>query len=174
MIPIQAFNQNQFEWIRDRVDLDWKLGLDWFRFIRIDALAWIQISEWIGIVLIGSGWISIQYFRQGCKTFFGLDRNETVLFGYKLRNDLKNVGLARNGFDSLSWQKYWIEIHPDPIKTIPIHSDIQVFNPYQSVSDWSRLNFQSESIRIIPTLDSFGLIRIEILVSDWFWLMFRN
>ena len=35
---------------------------EWF------ALARIQISEWIGIVLIGSEWIPIRYFRQGyCK-----------------------------------------------------------------------------------------------------------
>ena len=36
-----------------------RIGLEWF------ALARIQIPEWIGIVLIDSEWISIQYFRQG-------------------------------------------------------------------------------------------------------------
>ena len=35
------------------------IGPEWF------ALARIQISEWIGIVLIGSEWIPIRYFRQG-------------------------------------------------------------------------------------------------------------
>ena len=35
------------------------IGSEWF------ALARIQISEWIAIVLIGSEWIPIWYFRQG-------------------------------------------------------------------------------------------------------------
>ena len=38
-------------------------------FFRISsekfALARVQISEWIGVVLIGSEWISIRYFHQG-------------------------------------------------------------------------------------------------------------
>ena len=36
-----------------------RIGLEWF------ALARIQISKWIWIVLIDSEWILIQYFRQG-------------------------------------------------------------------------------------------------------------
>ena len=74
-----------------RIDSDWKLGLDQseLRLIRIEnlvldwfgslnelqnvfrigsewfTLARIEISEWIGIVLIGSEWIPIRYFRLG-------------------------------------------------------------------------------------------------------------
>ena len=65
-----------------RINLDCRLGLngigsDWcfYRFLSKElqnvfrigsewfALAWIQISDWIGIVLIGSEWIPIRYFR---------------------------------------------------------------------------------------------------------------
>ena len=88
-----CLNQSELELFR--IDLDWKLGfgMNWIHSdcclglirIRSDrfftvfhqlqnvfrigsewfALAQIQISEWIGIVLIGSEWIPIQYFRQG-------------------------------------------------------------------------------------------------------------
>ena len=36
----------------------------------------------------------------GLKNFFGLDRNETIWFGLKLRNDSENFGLIRNEFQS--------------------------------------------------------------------------
>ena len=36
----------------------------------------------------------------GLKNFFELDRNETVWFGYKFRNDSENFGLVRNELQS--------------------------------------------------------------------------
>ena len=69
---IQAWIDFGFIWIKNLVS-DWCLTV----FIKRDtkrcsewfALVWIQISEWIGIVLIGSEWISIRYFHQGYDHF---------------------------------------------------------------------------------------------------------
>ena len=77
-----------------RTHSDWCLGInriksDWFYIVfhqtryktffglvRNDskwlALARMQISEWIGIVLIDLEWISIRYFRQGRYEFRGI------------------------------------------------------------------------------------------------------
>ena len=65
----------------DRIHSDWKFGLILINsylngFNRID-------SDWF--------WCSSDWF--GLKNFFGLDRNETVWFGYKFRNDSENFGL---------------------------------------------------------------------------------
>ena len=40
--------------------------------------AWIQISEWIGIVLIGSEWIPIRYFRRG-KRHYSFAPKDTLI-----------------------------------------------------------------------------------------------
>ena len=62
-----------------------------------------------------------------------------------------------------------IQMNPNPSETMFL---IQI-NP---IYDWQNSNFQSESIRIIPTLDLLGLILIGNLVwinasSGWFWLI---
>ena len=64
-------------------------------------------------------------------------------------------------------------------KTVKNRSDLIRFNPSNNPNesepirinprwDLSKPNFQPELIWTIPTLDSFVLIRIENLVSDWF------
>ena len=96
----------RIEPIRARIDSDWKVGFGsvriysdcclglnridfWPFFIKRDtksftdsygmiALARMQISEWIGIVLIDSEWISIQYFRQGWAQWLIRLRNTIV------------------------------------------------------------------------------------------------
>ena len=93
----------------------------------------------------------------------------------------------------LSWQKYRIEIHSEPIRTIPIHSDICIRvnanHSYQSEKIFvSRLmknrqksirfnlRYQSESIQMIPRSDwklgshSFRLMPRTKL--DWVGLIF--
>ena len=76
------------------------------------------------------------------------------------------------------------------IRLKPINSETSIrMNPNQSETkfliqinpnlNWSKPNFQSESIRIIPTLNSFVLILIENSVwinpsSDWFGLIWTE
>ena len=50
-----------------------------------------------------------------------------------------------------------------PIRLNPINSETSIrMNPNQSETKFAiQINFQPESIRIIPTLNSFGLILIE-------------
>ena len=82
---IQGWNDSNWFWLKIRfgsiglirIDPDWKLSfglvrihLDWCLGVhRINSdwftLTQINISEWIGIVLIGSEWIPIRYFHQG-------------------------------------------------------------------------------------------------------------
>ena len=49
-----------------------------------------------GLILINSDWQD----SFGLKNFFGLERTETVWFGYKFRNDSENFGLVRNEYQS--------------------------------------------------------------------------
>ena len=72
-----------------------------FGFIPIDQIH----SDWpdsfglqvrINSDLNGFNWIDFECSSHwfGLKNFFGLDRNETVWFGYKFRNDSENFGLV--------------------------------------------------------------------------------
>ena len=92
------------------------------------------------------------------------------------------------------WRKYRIGIHSKPIRTIPISvsepiriipnqsekrfvtrlmkNGKKVFNPINPSSDWSKSNFQSESIRMNPRSEWFELILIKNSVwinprSNW-------
>ena len=51
-----------------------RIGSEWFALVRI------QISEWIGIVLTGSEWISIRYFLQSCihKSLYLIQANTRI------------------------------------------------------------------------------------------------
>ena len=63
-----GMNRNSSDWLRmnsypilspGQLQKNFRIGSEW------SPLARIQLSEWIGIVLIESEWISIRYFRQG-------------------------------------------------------------------------------------------------------------
>ena len=80
----------------------------------------------------------------------------------------------------LPWRKYRIGIHSEPIRTIPIHSDICIWananhsepirKTFFYLVSWKTVkksSFQSElefSIRINPSHSDLGFIRID---SDW-------
>ena len=61
------------------------------RYKTFFGLVRIQISEWIGIVLIGSEWIPIQYFRQGIYRFHSSQRfmHCTWIFSTKEESNLR-------------------------------------------------------------------------------------
>ena len=63
-----------------------RISSEWF------TLAQIQISDWIGIVLIGSEWIPIRYFRQGI--YFGL--GSTTWFIFKAEIPKRNYAIQNN------------------------------------------------------------------------------
>ena len=99
-----------------------RIGSDW------SALSRIHISEWFGIFLIGSVWISIQNFRQGSKGLFSQNYSDSIRFN---PNESK-----------VNFQSEWIRINP--------------------ATDWSKTNIQSESIRTLIHSDwkSIG-VRID-------------
>ena len=88
-----------------RIDFNWNLISDSFRLLpRINSdwvgsiftvfhqtsykqffgLARIQISEWMGIVLIGSEWIPIRYFRQGYIIFLTISHKIRIVIYWKI------------------------------------------------------------------------------------------
>ena len=99
-------------------------------------------SEKFGFIRIDSEWVS-DWFR--LKNFFGLDRNETVWFGYKFRNDSQNFGLVRHEFQSetfarecMNWMgfKYLIPRNINPGESFGLK-----FNPKNSKFSESFRNF---------------------------------
>ena len=94
MNPANPINSNfQSVWIWSiRINPNYS---EKFGFIRID---WIHSDCKFGLILINSDWLELfgLQFRIdfewvsglfGLKNFFGLDRTETVWFGYKFRNN---------------------------------------------------------------------------------------
>ena len=75
-------------------------------------------------------------------TNFGLDRNETVWCGYKLRNDSENFGLVRNEFQSETYAR--VGIHSELIRIILNHSDICI----PANANQSEKGFQSHLLKI--------------------------
>ena len=127
------------------------------------ASARIQISEWFGIVLIGSKWISIQNCRKGnyetkqkLKNFVRIGSDWFALVRIKISEWLgilligsewtpienlhpiqSETSIRMNRNDSeLNFQSDWIRINRD--------------------TDWSKPNIQSEWILINPNTDSFS------------------
>ena len=69
--------------------------------------------------------------------------------------------IIQNNVLYLVWWKT-VKNQSDLIQLIPRYQSERIRNKvFNPISDWSKPNFQSESIRIIPTLDSFRLILIE-------------
>ena len=92
--------------------------------------------------------------------------------GYNCNN--KTVTLAKVS----NWNLFWVnQNYSDSLRYLYSNQSETKFSIHiNAISDWSKPNFQSESIRIIPTMDSFGLILIENSVwinprSDWFGLI---
>ena len=97
LIGINSNESGQSEWIwmnpnfRSESIRKIRFHSDWFR-IHSD---WFGLTGLILITSLDWFWMGL-----GLKIFFGLDRNETVWFGYEFRNDSENFGLVRNEFQS--------------------------------------------------------------------------
>ena len=83
MNPVNPINPINSNFQSERIRSNWINPYDSekFGFIQIDRIDFQWASGWFGL-----------------KTNFGLDRNETVWFGYKFRNDSENFGLVRYEF----------------------------------------------------------------------------
>ena len=113
-----------------------RIGSGWF------ALARIQISEWIGIVLINWEWISIRYFRQG----YSLNPNQSNFhwlnqwFAFSLIHQWKNI------FTDKSVNFHW----PNQLIFVEVISEIWLIDSNLFLAIW---------------------ISQILLIISWFWLI---
>ena len=117
---------------------------------------------------------------------FRVNQNYSDSFRYLYTSQCESLRTNMNNVLYLVWWKK-VKNQSDSIRLIPRHQSEWIrTNPkpsfqYRSIrinpsSDWSKPDFHSELIRIIPTLYSFVLILIENSVwinlsSDWFGLI---